>query len=113
VQGLTRAGARQVSTRVIQDSLAPAWKEVFRLPFNSKGDTYEALLEDESYPGFGAIHLRLMDWNRLSHSEEIGHAVVPRRLIHKALRPPPLGPSLTRTGVFAPSSQTILWRACL
>ena len=76
-------GGWQVSTQVIQDSLAPDWKEVFRLPFTSNGDTYEALLDDESYPGFGAIHLRLMDWNRLSHSQEIGHTVISRRLVHK------------------------------
>jgi hypothetical protein len=55
---------RTLKTRVVENSVAPLWRESFCLPFTSNAHTYETILEDEAFPNIGSITVEVADWNR-------------------------------------------------
>ena len=75
-----------VATHVVENSLAPEWNESKRLSFDSRGITYEELLDDVSRPNIGPLRVTLIDWNSLSHHEPIGHVTIQPRALHKVLK---------------------------
>ena len=78
--------AHRVKTKVVMDSWAPVWDEAFEMPFSSRHDTYEELLESEEYEGLASMTVTLYDWNRLTDSKWLGHFDIRPRVLHKVLR---------------------------
>jgi hypothetical protein len=77
---------KNAQTCVAADSWAPTWNEVFDMPFNSKHDSYEAVLADEAYSNLGALSATLWQWNRFAENQVMGKVSIPPRTLHTVLK---------------------------